>query len=249
MTKSGDAVCGLRESHDTQEVSDRCEDLPFQQVLPINPEEHLGLAHVCARRFRGRGMDDDELVREATVALVAAAARFDPSRGVRFSTYAVPCVLHDLKRACERAAPMHVPRTDRALLRQAAALRREELTRTGQEPTVDELAQTLGLSAAELSAALTADFHMQTIRAPQDERQEATAETAIDVSADRFVDELLLKDVIARLPSPLSQLAYLRFWEGETQAHTAAVMQLSQAQISKLERRAKDALREALAET
>lgn len=218
-------------------------------VEPIRPEEHLGLARLCARRFVGRGMEEEELMREATLALCAAAVRFDASRGVKFSTYAVPCVLHDLKRACERALPMHVPRTDRALLRQAAALRREEIARTGREPTLTELSEALCLPPAELSAALAADFQMQTIRLTSESEEGSPADQAVDAGSERFVDELLLRDMIARLPTPLNELVRLRFWEGETQAKTAEVLCLSQSQISKLERRARDALREALVET
>lgn len=217
---------------------------PSQRVA-VHAEEHIGLAHLCAKRFTGRGLPYDELVREATVALVAAAARFDPSRGVCFSTYAVPCVLSDLRRACDRAAPMHVPRTDRALLRQAAALRREEMERTGREPTVEELAEGLNLPAAELGAALTADARMQSLRS-QDGEIKKPALTA-DERAERFVDYLLLLDVIARLPKPLPQLIRLRFLECRTQQHTAQLMRLSQAQVSKLERRARAQLRAALA--
>ncbi len=213
---------------------------------PIRAEEHMGLAHLCAKRFLGRGLPYDELVREATVALVAAAVRFDPAFGASFSTYAVPRVLSDLRRACERAAPMHVPRTDRALLRQAAALRREEILRTGREPTVDELAEGLNLPAAELSAALTADARMQTLRSADGELPGQPAPPAVDARAERFVDYVLLLDVIARLPAPLPRLIRLRFLECHTQQRTAEMMLLSQAQISKLERRARQALKAAL---
>lgn len=241
-------MVSLRVWQDTQETrAFREERNDETTLLPVDPEEHLGLARLCARRFCGRGLEEEELLREATVALVAAAARFDPARGVKFSTYAVPCVLSELKRACDKAAPLHVPRTDRALLRQVAALRQEEILRTGQEPTVDELACTLKLPAAELSAALTADFHMQALRAPKEADEAAReTETAADQDSARFVDELLLKDVIDRLPYPLAQIIRLRFWEGHTQGHTAEQLGFSQAQICKLEKKAKEALRESL---
>ena len=68
--------------------------------------EHYGLAVYCARRFYGRGVPREELIGEAEAALLWAAARFDKSRGVRFSTYAIPFVLGALRELCRRAAPM-----------------------------------------------------------------------------------------------------------------------------------------------
>ena len=92
--------------------------------------EHYGLAVYCARRFYGRGVPREELIGEAEAALLWAASRFDPDRGIRFSTYAIPFVLGALRELCRRAAPMHVPRADlRVML--AAETAREELRRRG----------------------------------------------------------------------------------------------------------------------
>ncbi len=201
------------------------------------------MAHHCAKRFVGRGLSYDDLVREATVSLVAAAARYDPERGTAFSTFAVPSVLSDLRRACEKASPMHIPRGDRAVLIKAAALRQEQLQRTGQEPTVEALAGTLQVPAAELSAAMAADRQMQDMAY---QPTEAQAQAAVDDKAERFVDYLLLLDVIARLPEPLPRLIRLRFLDCHTQQRTAQLMALSQGQISRLEIKARAALKAAL---
>ncbi len=220
-----------------------------QGVQPpaVKAEEHLGLAHLCAKRFFRHGMEYDELVREATLSLVAAAARFDPSRGVHFSTYAVPCLLHDLRRACERGDPMHVPRTQRQLLRQVETLRREHITQDGQEPSLDALAKEMDLPAEELGAVVAAKRQMETLRyASREETREGAMLLAEGESA-WFVDYLLLLDVIARLPKPMPRLIQLRFMGSCTQQATAKALHMSQAQVSKLEKRAKQALEESLA--
>ncbi|MEA5014037.1 MAG: sigma-70 family RNA polymerase sigma factor [Candidatus Limiplasma sp.] len=218
-----------------------------EMVFAVNAQEHLGLAHLCAKRFFRHGLEYGELLREATLSLVAAAARFDPRKGVCFSTYAVPCILHDLRRACEKGDPMHVPRTQRELLRQAFLLRGEFLRRTGQEPSLEELAGGMGLPPEELGAAIAAHRRMETLReAGWEDPHERTASLP-DRKAERFVDYLLLLDVIARLPRPIPRLIHLRFIRSHTQADTARMLRISQAQVSKLEQRAKEALREALA--
>ena len=94
--------------------------------------EHYGLAIHCAYRFRERGVPMEELIGEAEAALLWAASRFDESRGVRFSTYAVPVVLGALQELCRRAGPMHVPRAEGRILAQAHKARqalRERLQR------------------------------------------------------------------------------------------------------------------------
>lgn len=215
-------------------------------ALAVNAQEHLGLAHLCAKRFLRHGLEYGELVREAIVALVAAAARFDPRKGVCFSTYAVPCILHHLRRACEKGAPMHVPRTQRELLRQAASLREEHLRRTGREPALEELAQEMDLPPEELGAAIAAHRRMESLRQAGRDDPHERAVSLPDRKAERFVDYVLLLDVIARLPSPMPRLIHLRFIQSRTQAEAARMLAISQAQVSKLEQRAKEALKEAL---
>lgn len=217
-------------------------------ALAVDVQEHMGLAHLCAKRFFRHGLEYAELLREATLSLVAAASHFDPRRGAAFSTYAVPCILHDLRRACEKGEPMHVPRTQRDLLRQASLLRAELLRRTGREPTLEELATELDLPPEELGAAISARRRMDSLRESTFEDPHEKAVSLPDHSAEHFVDYLLLLDVIARLPKPLPRLIQLRFIRSHTQADAARLLHISQAQVSKLEHRARQALREALRE-
>lgn len=207
----------------------------------------MGLAHLCAKRFLRHGLDYAELLREATLSLVAAASRFDPQRGTAFSTYAVPCILHDLRRACEKGDPMHVPRTQRELLRQAAQHRIAFLRRTGREPTLEELAVELDLPCEELGAAIAARRRMDSLKEPCREDSHTRVLFLPDRKAEQFVDYLLLLDVIARLPRPLPRLIQLRFIRNHSQADAARMLHISQAQVSRLEQRAREALREALA--
>ena len=199
-------------------------------------QQNLGLAHHCARRFVGRGIAYEELAQQAIAALLQAAQRFDVSRGLCFSTYAVPCVLGELKRFCERSSTAHIPRTDREAFRRAHREREAFLAREGREPTLPELAQALGETPEALGAVLSG---APCAAAPLDDAMP-------DPQGGDFVDELLLRDVLDRLPPPMPRLLRLRCEQGLSQADVAARLQMTQVQVSRLERRAKELLRRQL---
>ena len=200
---------------------------------------HYGLAVYCARRFFGRGVPREELIGEAEAALLWAAARFDAHRGVRFSTYAIPFVLGALRELCRRAGPMHVPRAEARILTAVETARGKLNAREGREPTVGELAQAVGVEPALLGEMLAAHDRMR------------RADGALDVQTaaapqDSFEDWVLLKDALARLPSPYAQVLWLRFAQGWSQARLAERFGVGQPQISRWEHRGKELLRQAL---
>ena len=200
---------------------------------------HYGLAVYCARRFFGRGVSREELIGEAEAALLWAAARFDPRRGVRFSTYAIPFVLGALRELCRRAGPMHVPRAEARILTAVETARGKLNAREGREPTVGELAQAVGVEPGLLGEMLAAHDRMR------------RADGALDVQTaaapqDSFEDWVLLKDALARLPSPYAQVLWLRFAQGWSQARLAERFGVGQPQISRWERRGKELLRQEL---
>ena len=200
---------------------------------------HYGLAVYCARRFFGRGVPREELIGEAEAALLWAAARFDARRGVRFSTYAIPFVLGALRELCRRAGPMHVPRAEARILTAVETARGELNAREGHEPTVGELAQAVGVEPGLLGEMLAARDRMR------------RADGALDLqtaclSDEGFEDWVLLKDTLARLPSPYAQVLWLRFGQGWSQARLAERFGVGQPQISRWERRGKELLRREL---
>ena len=200
---------------------------------------HYGLAVYCARRFFGRGVPREELIGEAEAALLWAAARFDARRGVRFSTYAIPFVLGALRELCRRAGPMHVPRAEARILTAVETARGKLNAREGREPTVGELARAVGVEPGLLGEMLAAHDRMR------------RADGALDVQTaaapqDSFEDWVLLKDALARLPSPYAQVLWLRFAQGWSQARLAERFGVGQPQISRWERRGKELLRQAL---
>ena len=199
--------------------------------------EHYGLAVYCAKRFEGRGVGMEDLIAEAEAALLYAASRFDESRGVRFSTYAIPVTLGALRELCRRQSPMHVPREDRRLLARAAQARERLFARTGREPDVAALAAELDTDAGRLGEIIASDERMRACSGD---------ETALLASEPCFEDALLLRSVIRSLPSPYAQVIWLRCAAGLSQQETALRLGATQPQISRWETKGRSLLRELL---
>lgn len=184
---------------------------------------HEGLAVACARRFWGRGIAAEELLQEARAALVAAAARFDPARGVCFSTYAVPVTLGALRAYCRKALPMHVPRRELALL--AADARGDPLP----------------------EGALPPGFLSQ-LHAAADRMRRATAdpELAALAAEDGFEERVLLRQAVRSLGSPYAQVIGLRYLCGCTQQEAGQRLGVPQWQVCRWEKQGLERLRERL---
>lgn len=208
--------------------------------MKLAEREHYGLAVYCARRFRERGVPMEELIGEAEAALLWAASRFDESRGVRFSTYAIPVVLGALKQLCRQSEPMHVPRSEERVLSAAQKARQELMTRLGREPTLLEIAQEMGVDASRLGQMLSAQERMRTLTPDPDWEQ---------VGGDGgFEDWVLCREVVRSLPSPYAQVLWLRFALGVSQTDVARRMGVGQPQISRWEKQGRERLRQALQE-
>lgn len=201
--------------------------------------EHYGMAVYCARRFQGRGVPMEELIGEAEAALLWAASRFDESRGVRFSSYAVPVVLGALRELCRRQTPMHVPRSDLRLLTAAQREREAFVSREGREPALSELSQAVGCEESRLGEMLCARERMLCADGQPDWDTSHASENG-------FEDWLLCRDVIRSLPRPFAQVLWLRFILGVPQREAALRLGVGQPQISRWEKEGKKRLRKEL---
>ena len=117
-------------------------------------EENLGLVHLCARRFLGRGVEYDDLYQAGCVGLVKAAENFDTDRGVKFSTYAVPVILGEVRRLFRDGGAVRVSRGLRDLSRKAQEEADKLRQETGESPSVVEIAQRLEVPVEKAALAL-----------------------------------------------------------------------------------------------
>ena len=205
--------------------------------------ENFGLVRACARRYCGRGIDYDDLYQSGCEGLVKAAAGFDASRNIRFSTYAVPAILGEIRRLFRDGGAVRVSRSIRDLglkIHRAEAAFQNEY---GREPTVGELASLLHVEPESIAEALDAARPVLSLTSERDGEEGET-----DVPTERFdetlVDLVALREVIAGLEDTDRQMIRLRYFDGMTQTQVAQILGMTQVQVSRRERKILTRIRE-----
>ena len=207
-------------------------DKPRSQMI----EENIGLVHSCANRFRGRGVEYDDLFQAGCVGLVKAADGFDEERGFSFSTYAVPVILGEIKRIFRDGGTVKVSRAMKEKIR-FAMREKEKLTEyLGYEPTVSQLSEKIGMSVTETAEILTAA--MPTVSLTIDE-ENSSGEIDIPVEApeEKISEIMSLHQTINLLEEEEKSIINLRYFKGYTQSETAEVLGISQVQVSRKEKK------------
>lgn len=214
-------------------------------------QEQLPLAEFLARKFSGRGEPLDDLVQVASVGLIKAVDRFDVDRKIEFSTYATPNILGEIKRYFrDKGWAMRVPRGLQELRQSAKEAIRNETVRTGQSPTLHDLAESLDADVESVAEALTLGraYNTASLDAPVSQ-DEPDGDTIMDLQADDnspiegLEDRILLQEAIEGLRGQQQQILKLRFNEGKTQTEIADHIGVSQMHVSRLLRRALEDLR------
>ena len=208
----------------------------MQTAAPAKAEEHLGLARLCANRFRGRGIEYEELYSAGCLGLVKAAHAFDPERGVCFSTYAVPVIMGEIRRLFREGGAVHVGRTLKERAMQAMRVTEQLEQRFDRAPTVAEVAAEMGLSEAETAQALCAAQPALSLSAMT---EEDAPEHCIPVPSPEpaWQEHLALGQVLGLLPPADRRLLSLRYRQCMTQAETAAQLGMTQVQVSRREKK------------
>lgn len=197
--------------------------------------DNLGLVHACANRFRGKGIDYDDLFSAGCLGLVKAADGFRPELGFAFSTYAVPAVLGEIKRLFRDGGAVKISRSLKERARTAAKLR-ETLTNTlNREPTLRELAAQMDVSEFEMAELLNLSQPVVSLT-ELDEAGGGQTDIPVESGEDEIQNSLALGEVLKRLPENDRRLIELRYYKGLTQTKTAELLGLSQVQVSRRER-------------
>ena len=207
-------------------------------------EENSALVWSIARRFFGRGVDPEDLYQLGCVGFLKAVRGFDTAYGTRFSTYAVPKISGEIRRFLRDDGAVKVSRGMKERSR-AVRLARCELEQSlGREPTLSELAEKTGLSAEELAAAEGATGMAESLQ--QENGEHFTLEQAIGDGGqeERLIERVALDAAMSILPERERMVIALRFFHGLTQDKTAKILGISQVQVSRLERRALETMRE-----
>lgn len=208
--------------------------------------ENLGLVHACAHRLQGRGIEYEDLFSAGCLGLVKAVDAFDFSRGVKFSTYAVPVILGEMRRLFRDGGTVKVSRTLKELGLKINAERERCLKRTGTEPGVTQLAETLGTTPEQIALAIRASLPALSLTPADDEDGTREWDIPVDSPEEALSERISLNEVLARLAPADRLLIRLRFFAGKTQSETAKVLKTTQVQISRRERKILKWMREEL---
>ncbi len=215
-------------------------------------ERHLNLIWHIVHRFTGRGHDPEDLFQVGAIGLLKAIDRFDVSRGLKFSTYAVPLIMGEIRRHLRDDQPIRVARSLRELGMKVEQTRSQMMQGLGRDPTAQEISQQLGIDSADIVAALDAIRPLasldQAIETPNGSETHL-ADTLRDRSDENeWLEQMALSQAFEGLDERERYILRLRFMEGRTQMEVASRLKVSQVQVSRLERKALDRLKSALLE-
>lgn len=208
-------------------------ELPRAEFIQRN----LGLVHSCAGRFTGRGIEYEELYSAGCLGLVKACDGFDPQRGVCFSTYAVPVILGEIKKLFRDGGTVKVSRSVKELGLKVTAEREHILKRTGNEPSVAQLAEALGVTPEQVAVSIQAAMPVVSLTPADSEDGNREWDIPVDSPEEALAERIGLDEVMSRLAPQDRLLIRLRFFSGKTQSETATVLHTTQVQISRRERK------------
>ncbi|MBP1580384.1 MAG: sigma-70 family RNA polymerase sigma factor [Oscillospiraceae bacterium] len=208
-------------------------------------ESNLPLVHKMANRFRGRGVEYEELYAAGCVGLVKAADRFEPERGLCFSTYAVPVILGEIRRLFRDGGSVKISRSLKELSVKAARVREQLAADSpGGEPRISDIAQALGVTPEEAAEALCAGIPPVSLDHGGEDGEPLPVPSASGEEA--LIDRLALRQCLSELPAEDREILLLRYFRRKTQCETAQILGMTQVMVSRRERKLLSSLREQL---
>lgn len=211
-------------------------------------EENSGLIWAVVRRFLGRGADADDLYQLGCLGFLKAVDGFDLKFGTQFSTYAVPKISGEIRRFLRDDGTVKVSRT---LKEQAATIKtvRNQLTSAlGREPTIGEISRQTGFTPEEIALAETATAATESIQRETGTEGFSLEDILTDTeSEERMLEKIALRQAVSALPEREKSVIHLRYFHALTQQRVAKLMDISQVQVSRIEKKAITMLKEMMA--
>ena len=207
--------------------------------------ENMGLVHTCAHRFTGKEIEYEDLFQAGCMGLVKAFDAFDRERGVRFSTYAVPVILGEIRRLFRDGGTVKVSRTLKELSIRTAREREKFALKEGREPTIKELAERLGVSEEDVTEAVCAAAPVISLTADEDNGG-GQADVPVASPEEQIAERLSVIQAVSSLEERDRAIVRLRYYENKTQTQTAAALGMTQVQVSRREKKILGLLRQEL---
>lgn len=204
---------------------------------------NLRLVLSVIQRFSNRGEQADDLFQIGSIGLIKALDNFDMSHGVKFSTYAVPMIIGEIRRYLRDNSSMRVSRSIRDTAYHALQARSELEVKLGREPKISEIAEALGLEESDVVFAMDAIADTLSLHEPVF-RDDGDAVSIVDqikddtASEESWLNRVAINSGMEKLPERERRIVELRFFMGRTQMEVAGEIGISQAQVSRLEKHA-----------
>lgn len=204
--------------------------------------DNMGLIWSIVRRFAGRGYEMEDLFQIGSIGLMKAIDKFDLSYEVRFSTYAVPMIAGEVKRFLRDDGMIKVSRSLKEMGMKARMVRERLTCSLGREPTVEEIAREMGVSKEEVAASMEAGAEVESLYKTiqkEDEGGLCLMDKIEDQNQDheRLLNHMVLKELIEGLDEKEREIILRRYFENQTQTEIAKALNISQVQVSRLEKR------------
>lgn len=198
--------------------------------------DNTGLVHACAAKFKGKGIEYEELYSAGCVGLIKAADNFNPQLGFKFSTYAVPVILGEIKQIFRDTGTVKVSRSIKELSLKINRVSEEYYRRYAEEPAASKIAELLGESEEAVREAMCA-MRLPVSLSFTSEEESREIELPVDSKEDEITERLSLYQHISELEDRDKQLIDLRYFKSKTQSDTAKLLGMTQVQVSRREKK------------
>ncbi len=208
------------------------------------------LIKAVVKGYLNKGVEYDDLYQIGCVGFLKAIKNFNPNFDVKFSTYAVPMISGEIKRYLRDDGSIKVSRSIKSLAIKIKAFIDKEKNKSGETPTIDEIAKFFDVEKEDIVIALDSCQQMVSLQAKIDE-DDPNSQNVLDKlicqdKSDDMIDKLILKDEIASLPEKEKKIILLRYYRGKTQGEVAELLDISQVQVSRIESKIIEQLRNKL---
>ena len=204
--------------------------------------QNTGLVHSVVRRFAGRGHDAEDLFQIGCIGLIKAAQKFDMTFGVKFSTYAVPMIMGEIKRFLRDDGIIKVSRSLKETAAKAMRIQEELTAQNGVEPSLKEIADRMQITPQELAAALDAGAKPESLYATVDNgtREGIPLLEKLENGTDyegEITTRLAIRQMLGEFEEREQRLLVMRYFKQKTQTQVARVLGISQVQVSRIEKK------------
>lgn len=205
---------------------------------------NMGLVHICAKKFSFKGVEYDDLVQAGCVGLIKAVDGFDAEKGVQFSTYAIPCILGEIKKIFRDGGIIKVSRSLKDLSLKIKHFSDAFSKKEGREPTLAEISSNLNVEPEMIAQAINAGLMPKSLTCSDDNDSEL--EILVESHDEKISEKIAVKQIISTLEDRDQKIVTLRFFKNNTQSQTAKILGMSQVQVSRREKKILEIIREKL---